>query len=116
MRRVHHLLEPGSDAIGFSPIFDTVAARLGLVTAAVFGAAWRHCQMRDHVCRASAHRLARLLGMNHSTVHRHLRRLVEAGYLEDMTPNRRFRPHVYRLAYPPLPPPAPDLDPAATDK
>ncbi len=116
MPRVDYRLELGSEDFGFSPVFDTVAARFGVVTAAVFGAAWRHCQMPDHVCRASAHQIARLLGMNHSTVQRHLRRLVEAGYLEDTTPERRFRPHVFRLAYESLPPPAPDPDGAAMDE
>ncbi len=86
----------GSDT-GFSPVFDRIAQRYGLVTAAVYGAAWRHCQMRDRVCRASSHRIATLLGVNHTTVQRHLRLLIREGYLEDTTPDRHNRPHVLRL-------------------
>ncbi len=86
----------GADT-GFSPVFDRIAERYGLVTAAVYGAAWRHCQMRDRVCRASSHRIATLLGMTHVTVQRHLRLLVGEGYLEDTTPGLRNRPHVYRV-------------------
>lgn len=109
MTRLRAGPEPGREDSGFSPIFDTMAARFGVITAAVFGAAWRHCQMRDRVCRASTHRMARLLGMNHSTVQRHLRRLVAAGYLEDMTPERRYSPHVFRLANRSLPRPDPSV-------
>ncbi len=87
----------GAEDSGFSPLFDRIADRCGLVTAAVYGAAWRHCQMRDRVCRASSHRLARLLGTSHVTVQRHLRLLVQEGYLEDTTPGRRNKPHIFRV-------------------
>ena len=90
--------ETGSDAMStFSPIFDEVSRNLGMSAASVYGVVWRHCQMREGVCRASLRRLAQLLGCNQSTVQRHLRRLITEGYLEDTTPGLRNRPHIVRV-------------------
>ncbi len=83
----------------FTPILDIVAAQLGLVTAAVYGVVHRHCQMRDGICRASIRRMAQLVGVDRATILRHLRKLVEAGYLEDLTPDQRNKPHIYRDVY-----------------
>jgi DNA-binding MarR family transcriptional regulator len=79
----------------FSPIFDEISRELGRSAASVYGVVWRHCQMRDGVCRASLRRLAGLLGCSQSTVKRQLRLLVEKGFLEDITPGYRNRPHYY---------------------
>jgi hypothetical protein len=83
-------------ARGFTPVIDVLVQETGLITAAVYGVVWRYCQMEEGVCRASVARMARRLGIGRQTVHRHLKRLCELGYLEDTTPGRKCRPHVYR--------------------
>ena len=80
----------------FTPLFDGVVSRHGMVAAAVYGAIWRYCQLRNGVCYASLASLAARLGLNRSTVQRQIARLIEAGLLEDRTPGLRNRPHVYR--------------------
>ena len=87
----------------FSPLFDRIAAQYGTITAAVYGVVYRHCRMRDGVCRASTRRMARLTGMDEVTILRHIHKLVADGYLSDLTPDRRNRPHIFQLirsAYP----------------
>ncbi len=81
----------------FSPLFDHIAGPYGTITAAVYGVVYRHCQMRDGVCRASTRRMAQLVGMDEVTVLRHIHKLVDDGYLLDLTPERRNRPHIYQL-------------------
>jgi hypothetical protein len=81
----------------FTPVFDVIVNELGNTAANVYGVVWRHCQMHDHVCRASMRTLARALGLNESTVLRHVKALVSSDYLEDLTPNVRHRPHHYRV-------------------
>jgi hypothetical protein len=54
--------------------------------------------MRDGVCRASVATLAARLNMNPSTIKRHLGTLIDSGYLQDLTPGRRNRPHIYQPA------------------
>jgi hypothetical protein len=47
--------------------------------------------------------MAQLAGMDEVTVLRHLHPLVADGYLLDLTPDLRNRPHIYQLvraAYP----------------
>lgn len=80
---------------GFTPVIDVVVADVGFVTAGVYGVAWRYCQMSDHVCKVSQERMAGHLGISAKTVQRHLQNLCEAGYLKDLTPEAKNRPHVY---------------------
>ena len=80
---------------GFTPIFDVVAKEHGNVTAAVHGCAWRFCQMPDGVCKASLATIGELLGLDPATVSRHMKTLVDNGYLVDLSPDLRNRPHVY---------------------
>jgi DNA-binding MarR family transcriptional regulator len=80
----------------FTPVMDQMVQEVGFITAAVFGVAWRYCQMDDGVCHASLRTLAGKLGLDPATVMRHLHKLAEAGYLEDTTPERRNVPHTYR--------------------
>ena len=105
--------KPGdsTDQFTFTPILDIIAAQFGLVTAAVYGVVHRHCLMRDGICRASTRRMARLLGTTHITVQRHIRILVENGYLEDLTPDRGKQPHIFRDLF--LKGPRPRRDPTA---
>ncbi len=81
---------------GFTPLMDVIAKSKGVVRAAVFGKVWRYCQMADGVCRASVTTIANGLGMERSTVQKHLQALCDDGYLEDKTPGRRNSPHVYK--------------------
>jgi DNA-binding Lrp family transcriptional regulator len=84
-----------ADVDGFTPVIDHMAEELGLMSAAVFGRAWRFCQMSDGVCRASLDKITEGLGIDRATVMRHLDKLCEAGYLVDMTPDLRNVPHTY---------------------
>jgi len=79
---------------GWTPLVDALVARHGLVTAAVFGAIWRYCQMRDGVCRASYETLARRLGINRRTVIRRVQLLVAEGYLRALSPGQERRPRL----------------------
>ena len=81
---------------GFTPLIDGVVMEVGLITAAVFGKAWRYCQMSDGVCRAAQERIANELGISRITVNAHMAKLVEAGFLQDTTPYLIGLPHVYR--------------------
>jgi len=79
---------------GFTPLIDGVVQEVGIMAAAVFGKAWRYCQMSDSVCKASQERLAEELGMDRTTINKHLKTLVDAGYLEDKTPTLKGVPRV----------------------
>lgn len=85
-----------SDVDGFTPIFDGVTRDVGLLASAVYGRVYRYAQGADSVCRASIERLATDLDLSTRTVIRYLKTLVEEGYLVDLTPNLRNRPHSYR--------------------
>ncbi len=80
---------------GFTPVIDGLVERHGAITALVFGRVWRFCQGRAGVCSASLGTIAGSLHLDRTTVWRHLRRLVKAGYLQDLTPHQRQRPHIY---------------------
>lgn len=80
---------------GWTPIIDSMSQEYGLIRAAVFGRVWRFCQMNDGVCRASKDTIAEFLGIDRVTVYRHIDALVEDGYLKDLTPDLRHRPHIY---------------------
>lgn len=84
-----------SEMSGFTPIFDALIEDVGLITACVFGRMWRFCQMEDGVCKASLETIGESLGVNKATVMRHIATLIDHGYLHDLTPDLRNRPHVY---------------------
>jgi len=80
---------------GFTPVIDMVVADTSITTAVVFGRIWRFCQMEDGVCTASLEKIAKDIGMDRSTVMRHAKDLCENGYLKDLTPDMRYKPHTY---------------------
>lgn len=80
---------------GFTPVIDGLVDEVGLMSAVVFGRVWRYCQMEDQVCKASLETIADSIGVDRVTVMRHIKELCERGYLEDLTPDLRNRPHVY---------------------
>jgi hypothetical protein len=69
---------------GWSPLIDSLVQNHGLITAAVFGVVWRHCQMSDGVCSASHSTIAKILGLRRETVLAHLKILLESGYLQSI--------------------------------
>ncbi len=80
----------------YTPCFDKLIPEVGLIPAMVFGLIWRYTRMSDHICRASAHTLATRLGVHRATVMRAIQTLIDAGLLEDLTPDLRGRPHRLR--------------------
>jgi len=80
---------------GFTPAPDKLIIEFGYVTALVWGRTWRYCQMSDGVCRAKIETIGAGLGMSERTIIRHLDTLCEGGYLFDMTPDLRNKPHIY---------------------
>ena len=76
----------------FTPLPDSIIAEHGLVTAAVFGRIWRYCEMSKHNCHAKIATLADELDLDRGTIMRHIRTLVENGYLVDHTPLLRNHP------------------------
>lgn len=83
-------------ADGFTPVIDGMIPEVGAMTALIFGKAWRYCQMSDGVCKAAQDRIADELGLSRATVNTHFAKLVESGYLEDLTPNLLGFPHEYK--------------------
>ena len=80
----------------FTPLADVLVQKYGVMTAAVYGRVHRYTRMSSHVCYASLQSIAEGLNIDRVTVMRHLAILVEDGYLEDLTPNTRNRPHIYK--------------------
>ena len=81
---------------GFVVVFDVIANHYGdPMTALVFGRMWGYCQMEDRVCKASLSTIAKKLHIDKATVSRHAEKLVNDGYLIDLTPDLRNKPHVY---------------------
>jgi DNA-binding MarR family transcriptional regulator len=80
---------------GFTPVIDVLCEEMGLAPAAVYGVIWRYCQGPRGVCQASLETIGAHLGLNWRTVLRHIKHLVNEGYLEDLTPDLRNHPHTY---------------------
>jgi hypothetical protein len=105
-RRRHRARTAGDDQImsrtiltnvnGFTPIIDDVMKDTSLITAVVFGGLWRYCQMKNGVCQATLDKIADRVGLSRQAVIEHIKTLETAGYIEDITPNLRNRPHTYR--------------------
>ena len=51
--------------------------------------------MSDGVCKASLQKISEGIGIDRATVQRHADKLCEAGYLKDLTPDLRNKPHIY---------------------
>jgi hypothetical protein len=81
---------------GFTPLIDSIVDAFGITGAAIFGMVWRYCQMKDGVCKANQETIADRLCLKRETVNRYLAKFVTAGFLQDLTPLLRNRPHIYR--------------------
>lgn len=85
-----------SEVKGFTPVIDVVVKDVGLIEAVVYGVVWRYCKREDGVCTASLETIGKQVGISSRTAVRHIKSLCDKGYIEDMTPGVRNRPHVYR--------------------
>lgn len=80
---------------GFTICPDILVDKYSHTTALVWGKIWRYCQMKDEVCRASIDRLATELNLSDVTVSKHIKLLEDGGYIEDLTPALKNKPHQY---------------------
>lgn len=67
------------------------------VMAQVFGAIFRFCEMRENICRASKETLSQLTGYNRKTIRENINKLIDGGWIIDLTPDERYKPHKYTI-------------------
>lgn len=79
---------------GFTPAFDHLLENYGPIRALVFGKYWRYWAAYGKACN-SQEAMAEEIGIDDRTLRNHLKALVDDGYLEDMTPKLKNRPHSY---------------------
>lgn len=79
----------------FTPLFDDITQKYGIVAAAVYGFIWRKCQTGQGVCNASLQTIADTLGVNRRTVINNIKTLTEENLITDMTPDIGTKPHKY---------------------
>lgn len=89
---------------GFTPFIDMVyrhyleagqSQQEAMITTLVFGSVYRHSNMRKRYCDASRETMAASVGISKKTVDRRLPRLCNDGFLEDLTPGIKNKPHIY---------------------
>lgn len=80
-------------AADFVPVSRALVEELGYQVAYVFGIVWNYCQMENKICNASHDTIANRAGMSRRSVITHIDKLIEAGYIEDLTPDVRNAPH-----------------------
>lgn len=83
------------DTGDFTMVSHQLAAKVGLVCAAVYGAVWRYCNMKEGNCRASYGTIGENINVDRRTVIRSIEKLCRLGYLVDTTPDCRHAPHAY---------------------
>jgi biotin operon repressor len=79
---------------GFNLVPDFLIQDVGHTAALVWARIYRFSRKKNY-SYASQERIAEELNLDRSTVHRHIEILLEKGYLIDMTPKRKFKPHEY---------------------
>lgn len=83
--------------ITFTPIFDHLVNQLGVTKSSILGVIWRYSQMKERLCRASQESISKRLGLSRQTVNKHLSELINEGYIVDLSPNLKNRPHLFKL-------------------
>lgn len=79
----------------FTPCPDVLVQKYSHTTAMIWGKVWRYCQMKDESCSAAIKRLADELNLSEDTIGKHIKLLESGGYIEDLTPDLKNRPHTY---------------------
>jgi DnaD/phage-associated family protein len=85
----------GATVSKFTPCPDALVEKYSHTTALVWGKIWRYCQMKDEKCNAAIQRLAKELGLSDDTIGKHIKVLEKGGYIKDLTPDVRHKPHEY---------------------
>lgn len=80
---------------GFTPIPRALSQRYSGNVCLVWGIVWRYCQMSKGYCNASVDRMAEETDGSAKTFRRHLSTLIDAGLVEDKTPDIRNKPHTF---------------------
>lgn len=81
----------------FTPLFDEITQKHGIITSAVYGYIWRKCQGERGVCDASLQTIADSLGISRRTIVTHVKLLVDDGLITDLTPKADRKPHKYSV-------------------
>ncbi len=86
------------------PPYDLLLRLMHPTSALLYRLVWRYCHgpPGDRGCRLPLRELAARLRVAPSTVLLHLRALVRAGYLIDLTPRRRPGSHLYVVSSKPV--------------
>jgi hypothetical protein len=80
----------------------SIVAAHGIAAAAVYGII-RLNTFRADTCKASIERMSADLGLTYNTFRKHLDTIIEAGLIEDQTPDMRNHPHTFRVFDPACP-------------
>ena len=80
---------------GYTPVPDKLVRDYGFEVAYVWGKVWRYCQMANGSCTASHETIANRAGMSRRTLIEKLNVLIRDGYIEDLTPGLKNKPHTY---------------------
>jgi biotin operon repressor len=87
-----------SSISGFVIAPKAIIQKYGGMAALVYGQVWLYAQQSKKVCFASIAKIASELRVSERTVIRHLKTLKDGGYLIDLTPNLRYKPHTYQIS------------------
>lgn len=78
-----------------TPLPDFLVNKYGVVTAVVWGIVYRAVQHQSGICSESLDAMASVVGVSKKTVFNHLKILCADGYVTDLTPKARYKPHQY---------------------
>ena len=84
---------------GYTIVIDWIVADYGVEAALVHGVIYRYCQMRKGICFASLTTMGAKVGMTRQRFARHLQTLLQAGLVEDLTPDAVGVPHEYTVVF-----------------
>lgn len=74
---------------------DCIKKVVGPSAALMWGEMYRYSQYRDKKCRAAVETLASDCGMSYRSALNQIAILIRAGYIEDLTPGLKNKPHEY---------------------
>ena len=81
----------------YTRVFDNAIRKLKLRDGYVLSLVYRHCQMKRGVFSAGIRNKADDLGLDHRQLRNGLKSLASQGYIKDMTPALKGKPHDYAM-------------------